>query len=60
VAAKRDSNGVVHGICQGTEIGDDEDFYLHRKTINNDPRGLGAVIMAGTAIAALQYQTLQH
>jgi rhamnogalacturonyl hydrolase YesR len=60
VAARIDSNGVVHGICQGTEIGDEEDFYLHRKTISNDPRGLGAVIMAGTAIAALQQQTLQH
>jgi len=54
VAGKIDSKGVVHGICQGTEIGADEDFYLHRKTIDNDPRGLGAVIMAGTAIAALQ------
>lgn len=54
VAAKIDSAGVVHGICQGTEIGADEKFYINRKTINNDPRGLGAVIMAGIAIAELK------
>ncbi|WP_188316134.1 glycoside hydrolase family 88/105 protein [Chitinophaga agrisoli] len=60
VAGKVDDGGVVHGICQGTEIGSNEDFYRHRKTIDNDPRGLGAVIMAGTAIAALQQQNIQH
>ncbi len=60
VAGKIDNRGVVHGICQGTEICADEEFYLQRKTIDNDPRGLGAVIMAGTAIAALQQQNRQH
>lgn len=54
VATKIDSNGVVHGICRGTEIGFDEQFYLDRKTIDNDPRGLGAVITAGVEIAKLQ------
>ncbi|HEU4554787.1 MAG TPA: glycoside hydrolase family 88 protein [Chitinophaga sp.] len=57
VARKIDGSGVVHGICQGTEIGSNEAFYLQRKTIDNDPRGLGAVIAAGAAIAALQQQT---
>ncbi|MET0464379.1 MAG: glycoside hydrolase family 88 protein [Chitinophagaceae bacterium] len=54
VASKIDSNGVVKGICRGTEIGMDEQFYLDRKTIDNDPRGLGAVITAGIEIAKLQ------
>jgi len=53
VAGKIDANGVVHGICRGTEIGFDEQFYLDRKTIDNDPRGLGAVITAGIEIAKL-------
>lgn len=53
VAGKIDANGVVHGICRGTEIGFDEQFYFDRKTIDNDPRGLGAVITAGLEIAKL-------
>jgi rhamnogalacturonyl hydrolase YesR len=53
VARKIDNNGIVHGICRGTEIGLDEQFYLDRKTIDNDPRGLGAVISAGIEIAKL-------
>ncbi|MCG2615869.1 glycoside hydrolase family 88 protein [Terrimonas sp. NA20] len=53
VASKIDDSGVVHGICRGTEIGMDEQFYLDRKTIDNDPRGLGAVITAGIEIAKL-------
>lgn len=53
VAGKIDANGVVHGICRGTEIGLDEQFYFDRKTIDNDPRGLGAVITAGLEIAKL-------
>lgn len=54
VAQKIDADGTVHGICRGTEIGNDEQFYLDRKTINHDPRGLGAVIMAGIETAQLQ------
>ena len=46
--------GIVHGICRGTEIGMDEQFYRDRKTIDNDPRGLGAVITAGIEISALK------
>jgi len=53
VASQIDANGVVHGICRGTEIGFDEQFYLDRKTIDNDPRGLGAVITAGIEISKL-------
>jgi rhamnogalacturonyl hydrolase YesR len=48
------ADGIVHGICRGTEIGDDEQFYMNRRTIDNDPRGLGAVITAGIEISKLK------
>lgn len=54
VKSKIGENGVVHGICQGTELGDDDEFYMKRKTIDNDPRGLGAVITAGIEISKLK------
>ncbi|SMC48070.1 glycoside hydrolase family 88/105 protein [Pedobacter africanus] len=54
VKSKIDDKGVVHGICQGTELGDDDEFYMKRKTIDNDPRGLGAVITAGIEISRLK------
>lgn len=54
VKTKIDGNGVVHGICQGTDIGYDQEFYMKRKTIDNDPRGMGAVITAGIEISKLQ------
>ena len=50
---KIDSNGVVHGICRGTGVGDNLQFYFNRPTIDNDPRGLGAVITAGLEISKL-------
>lgn len=53
VKTKIDENGVVHGICQGTDIGYDQEFYRKRKTVDNDPRGLGAVITAGIEISKL-------
>lgn len=53
VASQIDAQGVVHGICRGTEIGANDQFYMDRATINNDPRGLGAVITAGIEIDQL-------
>lgn len=54
VAAHITEDGVVKGICRGTDMGYDEKFYMDRKTIDNDPRGLGAVIMAGIEISKLK------
>jgi len=54
VKTKIDEHGVVHGICQGTDIGYDQEFYMKRKTIDNDPRGMGAVITAGIEISKLR------
>ncbi|AXY74235.1 hypothetical protein D3H65_09725 [Paraflavitalea soli] len=57
VARNIEENGLVHGICRGTEIGFDEQFYLDRKQLDNDPRGLGAVITAGIEISKLDQST---
>ncbi|MBS1566049.1 MAG: glycoside hydrolase family 88 protein, partial [Bacteroidetes bacterium] len=54
IRKKIDADGTVHGICRGTEIGPDIQFYLDRKTIDQDPRGLGAVITAAMEIAKME------
>jgi rhamnogalacturonyl hydrolase YesR len=54
VAGKIEADGTVHGICRGTEIGYDQQFYFNRPTVDQDPRGLGAVIAAGMEISRLR------
>lgn len=44
-------DGVVRGICRGTELSDDPKYYFDREWFDNDPRGLGAVIMACVEMA---------
>ena len=46
-------DGAVDGICQGTGIGDDVEFYQSRKTPPSDPRGLGAVLSASVEVQKL-------
>ena len=41
------SDGVVNGICRGTDMGRDVDYYIHQKPLDSDPRGLGAVLTLG-------------
>ena len=53
IKTKIGPDGTVTGICQGTGIGDNLEFYLKRKTPPHDPRGLGAVITAGIEIQLL-------
>lgn len=53
VKSKIEADGTVHGICRGTEIGFDEQFYFDRKSFDQDPRGLGSVITAGIEISKL-------
>jgi unsaturated rhamnogalacturonyl hydrolase len=47
------ADGTVQGICQGTSIGPDLEFYARRATFPHDPRGLGAVITAGVEMHKL-------
>ncbi|HVW60039.1 MAG TPA: glycoside hydrolase family 88 protein [Puia sp.] len=51
VARRITSDGVVKGICRGTDMSADAAYYKNRATYDNDPRGLGAVIAAGIEIA---------
>ncbi|MCK4920477.1 MAG: glycoside hydrolase family 88 protein [Bacteroidales bacterium] len=53
VASKIANDGTVTGICQGTSMSTDPDFYKKRNTPDHDPRGLGAVINAGMEILQL-------
>ncbi|WEK34184.1 MAG: glycoside hydrolase family 88 protein [Candidatus Pseudobacter hemicellulosilyticus] len=56
VASTIQADGTVKGICRGTEIGANEQYYLDRPTVDHDPRGLGAVITAGIEISLLNQQ----
>jgi rhamnogalacturonyl hydrolase YesR len=51
---KINETGTVSGICRGTGIGKDLNFYFTRKTFDHDPRGLGAVITAGIEMEKLR------
>ncbi len=51
---KISTSGTVAGICRGTGIGEDLEFYFTRQTFDQDPRGLGAVITAGIEMEKLQ------
>lgn len=51
VARRITPDGVVKGICRGTDMSADAAYYKNRATYDNDPRGLGAVIAAGIEIA---------
>jgi len=52
-----EEDGTVNGICQGTEIGENLEFYLNRNTRKHDPRGIGAVITAGMEISKMKQLT---
>ena len=53
IVSKIESDGTVHDICTGTGIGNDFEFYYARSRPDHDPRGLGAVIVAGIEVAKL-------
>ena len=44
------ADGVVNETCEGTNIGQDLDFYANRKRPNDDLHGRGPVLLAGTEI----------
>ena len=51
---KISSEGIVKDISCGTEIKNNVKYYEERKTYDNDPRGLGAIIEAGIEVAKLE------
>ena len=44
------AEGVVKGTCQGTNIGEDLDYYVKRPQPDDDLHGRGPVLLAGTEI----------
>jgi unsaturated rhamnogalacturonyl hydrolase len=54
VAARVRPDGQIEGICRGTEVGFDLKFYYDRATPINDPRGIGAVLLAGSEMMYLK------
>ena len=47
-SAQIDENGIIYGICQGTDMGKNADYYKNQKTLESDPRGMGAVLTFGS------------
>ena len=45
-------DGSVNGTCQGTNIGEDLDFYVKRTRPDDDLHGRGPVLLAGSEILA--------
>ncbi len=50
IAKNVTADGAVNGTCQGTNIGQDLDFYRNRLRPDDDPHGRGPVLLAGTEI----------
>lgn len=48
-------DGQVEGVCAGTGVSDDLVFYYNRPTPLNDAHGIGAIILAGAEILALEH-----
>lgn len=45
------SDGSVDGICGSTDLNEEPAYYRQRKTLLNDPRGLGAILTLGADMA---------
>jgi unsaturated rhamnogalacturonyl hydrolase len=50
IAKNVTTDGVVKGTCQGTNIGQDLDYYIKRPQPDDDLHGRGPVLLAGTEI----------
>lgn len=50
-------DGTVSGICCGTDMSEDVDYYMKQKTVTSDPRGMGAFLTLGTEMSQFfEYQ----
>ena len=54
VMSRIHSDGQIEGVCAGTGIGNDLNFYYTRPTPLNDEHGVGVVILAGVEMSRLQ------
>jgi rhamnogalacturonyl hydrolase YesR len=53
VMSKIHSDGKVEGVCTGTGIGDNLEFYYNRPAPLNDVHGIGTVLLAGAEVLQL-------
>ena len=53
IESRIDDDGIVSGICQSTSILANAELYMNQKTMPNDPRGMGAVLMAAVEVNKL-------
>jgi rhamnogalacturonyl hydrolase YesR len=54
VMSKIHSDGKVEGVCTGTGVGDNLEFYYTRPAPLNDVHGIGAILLAGTEMLQLK------
>jgi rhamnogalacturonyl hydrolase YesR len=50
IMAKIRPDGQVEGVCTGTVVSDDLDYYYLRPTPLNDVHGLGTILLAGAEV----------
>jgi unsaturated rhamnogalacturonyl hydrolase len=50
IAKNVTADGIVKGTCQGTNIGNDLDYYINRPHPDDDLHGRGVTMLAGTEI----------
>lgn len=48
ISEQVDECGKVNGICPGTDMGRNAEYYLNQKPLASDPRGMGAVLTLGS------------
>jgi rhamnogalacturonyl hydrolase YesR len=54
VMSKIRSDGQIEGVCTGTGVGDNLEFYYTRPAPLNDVHGIGAVLLAGAEVFSLR------
>ena len=54
VMSKIHSDGQIEGVCTGTGVGDNLEFYYTRPAPLNDMHGIGTVLLAGAEVLQLQ------
>jgi len=47
------SDGQIEGVCTGTGVGDDLEFYYNRPAPLNDVHGIGFILLAGAEVMQL-------
>jgi len=56
INARITRDGAIIGVCQGTSIGENLDYYLNRQRPFDDKHGQGAVLLALTELIVAQNQ----